>query len=87
MSIQNAIILLKAIDTEPDVRAYLYSCEDVREIAFFLEEMDCAFSIEEFEDAVNYLHLRCTDYDDAQELLQKADWFRYLMVTNNKRAV
>jgi len=40
--------------------------------------------VDEFEDAVNMLHVQCQKLENAQLLLQKAEWVRFLLFINQK---
>ena len=77
MSVQNAISLLNAIDTEPTLRENMYRCICVADVIDYLNSQGYIFNAGEFEDAVNILHLKCQSYEAADELLHKADWVRF----------
>jgi hypothetical protein len=86
MAIRNAIDLLKDIDENSELRFYLYGCSGSVEMHTYLRSKGYSFDIEEFEEAVRLKHVLCQTLEDAQELLHKADWLRYLMVINEKNA-
>ncbi len=81
MSIRNAINLLNAVEFETDLRVKIYQCESNEALARFLKEMGYEFDSDEFEDAVNYLHVQCQTLERAQLLLEKAEWLRYVLFT------
>lgn len=86
MSIRNAIFLLNAIDNDAKLREQLYRCLDQTELMDCLKSKGYPFTKDEFEDAVNHLHVQCQSLDNAQLLMQKAEWLRYLLFINQKMA-
>jgi hypothetical protein len=86
MSIRNAIFLLHAIDNDLKLREQIYSCTDHDELMECFQSLGYVFDDNEFEDAVNSLHIQCQTLENAQLLLQKADWVRYLLFMNQKAA-
>ena len=82
MPIRNAIFLLNAIETDTKLRDRMYRCNDNEELVMYLKSMGYIFDNDEFEDAVNFLHLQCQTLENAQLLLQKAEWLRYLIFIN-----
>lgn len=81
MSIQQAIRFLKAIDEYPDLRDELYTINGREELFSRLAEIGYGFSGGEFEEAVSHLHVACGSYQEADVLMNKANWFR--MVSAN----
>jgi len=86
MSIRNAIFLLNAIDNDLKLREQIYGCIDYNELMDFFKSLGYIFDDDEFEDAVNSLHVQCQTAENAQLLLQKAEWLRYLLFINQKAA-
>jgi len=84
MSIRNAIFLLNAIDNDSNLRDKIYGCVDYTELMDFFKSLGYIFDDDEFEDAVNSLHVQCQTAENAQLLLQKAEWLRYLIFINQK---
>jgi hypothetical protein len=84
MSIRNAIFLLNAIDNDCRLRDRIYSCTDHDELMKCFKSLGYIFDEYEFEDAVNHLHVQCQTVENAQLLLQKAEWLRYVMFINQK---
>lgn len=84
MPINNVICLLKAIETDTNLRDSMYRCTDSKELESYLKSLGYIFDNYEFEDAVNYLHVQCQSLENAQLLLQKAEWLRYLLFVNEK---
>ena len=84
MSIRNAIFLLNSIDNDLALREQLYQCSDYKELMKCLKSKGIPFTRDEFEDAVNHLHVQCQTLENAQLLMQKAEWLRYLLVINQK---
>ena len=84
MSIRNAIFLLNAIESDSKLRDRMYRCSDNEELVSYLKSLGYSFDDDEFEDAVNYLHVQCQTSENAQLLLQKAEWLRFLLFINAK---
>lgn len=82
MSIHNAILLLSAIENDAKLRASMYDCRNKEELMDYLESQGYIFSSDQFEEAVNHLHVQCQSLEQAQMLLQKAEWLRLLFVIN-----
>ena len=87
MSIRNAINLLNAVEFDEGLRAKLYECKTSEELDVCLKKLDFAFNGEEFEDAVNYLHVQCQTFESAQLLLGKAEWLRFILYTSIKATI
>jgi predicted ribosomally synthesized peptide with nif11-like leader len=82
MSIKNVINLIEAVDSSHGLREKLNSCIGPKEFSYYLESNGYNFSGEEFEDAVRMLHLRCQEQEEAELVLEKALWLRFLIQTN-----
>lgn len=87
MSIRNAINLLNAVEFEESLRIKMYMCASNKELEEYLKSQGYDFTSDEFEDAVNYLHVQCQTLERAQLLLQKAEWLRYVLFTSAKIAI
>ena len=86
MSIRNAIFLLNAIDNDSNLRDRIYGCDDYDKLMDCFKSLGYVFDDNEFEDAVNHIHVQCQTLENAQLLLQKAEWLRYLLFINQKIA-
>jgi len=77
MSINGAIQFLKAVD-RLGLREELYSCNG--EDAFYgcLKENGFEFSGGEFEEAVSKMHVECQHSEEADHLMNRANWFRMM---------
>lgn len=82
MPIQKAIDLLNDIDDNKALRHQMYGCENTDELMRFLHAEGYVFSVDEFEEAVRFQHVQCQTLEAAQELLHKADWLRFILLTN-----
>lgn len=85
MSIKNAINLLNDIDLQESLRIKMYMCESNKELEECLKSNGYDFTDAEFEDAVNYTHVQCQRLEQAQLLMQKAEWLRFLLFTSAKK--
>jgi predicted ribosomally synthesized peptide with nif11-like leader len=79
MSVSNAILLLKAIDDDSMLREEIYLCKETDQVITYLKSQGYHFDMDELEDAIHYLHVKCQTLEEAQCLLHKADWLRFLM--------
>lgn len=79
MTIQNAIYFLNQLDNLSELRDALYRCDSLAGIRNILENAGFQFNLDEFENSVNMLHVRCQDIAEAEILLQKAQWFRMIL--------
>lgn len=81
MSVNSAINLIHAVDSV-FLRAELNNCNTKEELLTCLVENGFNFTPDEFEDAVRLLHLRCQEQEDAELILEKAQWLRFLILIN-----
>ncbi len=79
MSIQNAINMLNRIETDADFRKGIYKCNSKADFANYLKSNKLLFTDDEFEDAVNTLHVKCQTYEQASMLLQRAEMVKFLI--------
>lgn len=79
MAINHVIKLFQAIDADDNLRSKLYDCFDKTELMAFLNSMGYFFNDVDIENAVNLLHVQCKTIEDAQLLLHKADWLKFLI--------
>lgn len=82
MSINNAVQLIFAVDASEGLREKLNQCKGNAEFSNCLKTLGYKFTSEEFEDAVRMLHLRCQEQEDAELILEKALWLRFLLEIN-----
>jgi Nif11 domain len=82
MSMINVIHLFITVDIDPEFRKKIYQCKDSKSLRSYLNSRGYYFDQDEMEDAINYLHVQCQTLEEAQNLLHKADWLRYLIFLN-----
>lgn len=87
MSIKNAITLINDFDLNKNLRATIYSFEDNQELEDYLHSKGYTYTNDEFEDAVNSMHVECQTLENAQLLLEKAELLRYLLFINAKISI
>lgn len=87
MAMINVIHLFKTIDEDPGFREQIYKCENSTRLMAFLNAHGYYFEMDEMEDAINYLHVQCQTLEEAQQLLHKADWLRFLIFMNEKKEI
>ena len=80
MSIRNAKLLLRAIDTDEALRTEIYRCSSRDKLLGYLNSTGYSFDMDEFEDAVSNLHTQCQSYEEAEALFDRADWLRFQMM-------
>ncbi len=76
MSIQKAIRFLRDLGDQPDLRNELYSIQGREALFSWLSEIGYGFTVGEFEEAVTHMQMDCKTAEEADVLLDKADWFR-----------
>lgn len=79
MPLQHAIQFLNQLNKLPSLREALYSCRNEDELRRALHNEGFSFEWNEFEESVNMLHVRCQSYEQASDLMQKAEWFRMVL--------
>lgn len=84
MSIRNAVYLLNAIEKDEDLRRQLYRCSNRSQLDIILNPLGYVFDNNEFEDAVNSMHVQCQTLENAQALMHKAELIRFLLFTNEE---
>ena len=80
MSIQSAIDLIKNLDNAADLRLKMYSCNSANELEQCLVNNGFQFSYNELDEAVNSLHVKCQTVEEAQDLMHKAEWVKYILL-------
>lgn len=81
MAINDAMRLLKMVDTHPEFRKSLVRCNKLSEMEEVLKTNDMSFTPFEFEEAINLLHVQCQTLEAAQSLMAKAEWYNYMKFT------
>ena len=76
MSIQQAMRFLKDLDQLQQLRSELYGCTTPEAQFAKLKAAGFAFSGAEFEEAVDHMHVACQTREDADELMNRANWLR-----------
>ena len=79
MAIQNAVNFISDVHFYPELRKSVNS--STKNTLFeTLEKEGYAFTPDEFEEAVNMVHVKCKEEEQAMALMQVAHWFRLLLV-------
>jgi len=78
MAMKNVAALFKAIDESDDLRLSLNTCKNKSDLFLCLEQNNLSFSYEEFDEAINNIHTTCQTQEAANDLMSKANWFRFL---------
>ena len=79
MSIQGAIDFLKAEELDPQLRKSLSSCTPLEALFAQVAEAGYPSTGGEFEEAVDLLHTKCKEAEDADVLMNRANWMRMVM--------
>jgi len=75
MSIQNALIFFREVESNPVLRKQCYTCKSRSELLDMLEKQGRSFSFEESENAINNLLLKCQSYEQAERVQELQSWF------------
>lgn len=79
MALQHAINFISDVHEKDDLRKSVNAVSR-NELFSTLEKEGYAFSAEDFEEAVNVVHVQCKFEEQAMALMQVAHWFRLLQV-------
>lgn len=79
MALQNAINFISDVHEKDELRKSVNASEQ-KQLFETLEKEGYKFTSEEFEEAVNVVHVQCKFEEQAMALLQVAHWFRLLQV-------
>ena len=81
MPIKHVMSLYSEIEINSLLRDQMYLHKNPTDLMNYLKMSGFDFTLDEFEDATNILHLQCQSYEEADALLQKADWLRFQIST------
>ena len=81
MAIQNVSKLFGELDVRDELRSMLYSCKNRVDLIKCLEINHMPFSFDEFEEAINILHVQCQTQEAANDLFSKINWFKFLVIS------
>ena len=87
MSIHNAIRLLNQIEDDAMLRQAIYKCNNSGQLIAFLSALGFYFEMNELEDAINHMHVQCQTIEQAQSLLHRAEWLRFLLLFDTAKPV
>ncbi len=82
MSVQNAKILIKKVQTDAVFRKEMYQVKGVDGFNKFIEEKELTFDENEFEDAYNMLVLQCQLEKDHDELENVVNLIKLIVADN-----
>ena len=75
MSLQNAIVFIRNVNTNKSLRKACYSCKTKEELFELLHNEGIGFTQFEFEEAINVSLVKCQTYEEADEVKQAELWF------------
>lgn len=75
MSIQNALIFFREVESNAELRRSFYSCKTRSALFVALSEKGLSFTFEEFDDAYRSLLLKCQSYEQASKVHELHAWF------------
>ena len=75
MSIQNALVFFREIESNADFRKSCYSCKSRKELFEMLDKQDRGFTHDECENAINSMLLKCQTYEQADRIRELHAWF------------
>jgi hypothetical protein len=75
MSIQNALVFFRDIESDTELRKSFYTCKTRGELLEMLDSLGRGFTYEECENAVNTLLLKCQSYEQADRVKELQSWF------------
>lgn len=75
MSIQNALVFFREIESNTDLRKSCYTCKSRGELLEMLDKSGRGFTFDECENAINTLLLKCQSYEQADRVKELQSWF------------
>jgi hypothetical protein len=75
MSIQNALVFLRDIESNTELRKSCYTCKSRMELLEMLDKQGRGFTFDEFEDGFNSMLLKCQTYEQADRVNELHNWF------------
>ncbi|WP_321286175.1 Nif11-like leader peptide family natural product precursor [uncultured Sunxiuqinia sp.] len=75
MAINNAMKFIRESQVDPELRKVVNKTPG-NELIQQLTELGYEFDVEEFEESVNMMHVKCQFEEEANRLMQTAMWFR-----------
>ena len=78
MAINDAMKFIRTTQKDKELRQTIYKIEPER---FFpeLAELGYSFTMNEFEESVNMLHVKCQSKEEADQLMQTSMWFKMIV--------
>ncbi len=83
MAIHDATKFLRQAANDKELRLSLYTLNK-NEIFYELSKIGYSFNYEEFEESVNMLHVKCATEEQANLLLDIANWFKALLINEHR---
>ena len=77
MPIIDAIKFIKSVSADDKLRNILYSIP-TEKIYTELASLGFKFDVNDFEESINLLHIKCQTEEDVEDLFQVVNWFRML---------
>lgn len=77
MPLIDAIKFIKSVSADDELRKILYSLPSEK-IYPELEKLGFKFDVNDFEESINMLHVKCQTEEEAAELFQVVNWFRMI---------
>lgn len=77
MALQDAINFISDVHVKDDLRKSVNATEKAN-LFFTLKKEGYPFTTDDFEEAVNMVHVKCKEEEQAMALMQVAHWFRLL---------
>jgi len=75
MSILNALVFFREIESNADLRKSCYNCKTRTELLDMLEKRGRGFTYDECEDAINSMLLKCQTHEQADRVRELHVWF------------
>lgn len=83
MSINNAIIFIDKVNSEPEFRETCYSFKKSEDLEICLRKNNIIFNSEEFSDAINNLLLRCQTESQSEKVKEINIWYQLLLLKSH----
>ena len=78
MSLNNAMKFIRKSQSDPELRKKINQCAP-QEVFPRLTELGYEFTMDEFDESINLMHVKCQFQEEGDRLMQTKMWFGMLI--------
>lgn len=75
MSLQNALLFIRHIKSNANLRKACYTCKTKSDLLELLDSAEIGFTENEFAEAITMSLFKCQTYEEADDIKQTELWF------------